>query len=137
MSLPGGAVSASPGRPISIIVPPEMCGELPRILARLAGGERVEQYHAVRSRKDGTRVHISLTVSPVYGPGGEVAGASAIGRDVTEERRLQGQLIQTQKMEAATDPRGRGARGRPIASRRDRPAGGAPNPAGSGSLRDR
>ena len=74
------------GKPITIIIPPDHLNEEPAILARLRAGERIEHYETVRMRKDGKRVDISLTVSPIKGPGGQIIGASKIARDVTEQR---------------------------------------------------
>lgn len=74
------------GNPITIIIPPDHLDEEPAILARLRAGERIEHFETVRMRKDGTRRDISLTVSPIRGPDGQVVGASKIARDVTEQR---------------------------------------------------
>src|SRR6185369_4735307 len=60
--------------------------EEPAILARLRAGERIEHYETIRVRKDGKLVNISLTVSPIIGPNGEIIGASKIARDITEQR---------------------------------------------------
>ena len=77
------------GRPISILVPPERSEELPRILARLRRGERVEHFESVRVRKDGSFVDVSLSVFPLTGPDGEVMGAASIARDITERKRAE------------------------------------------------
>src|SRR5688572_33422582 len=53
------------GQSITLLIPPERLEEEPAILARLRRGERVDHYQTVRVRKDGTRVDISLTVSPL------------------------------------------------------------------------
>ncbi|HSD45236.1 MAG TPA: PAS domain S-box protein, partial [Pyrinomonadaceae bacterium] len=74
------------GKPITIIIPPDHLDEEPQILARLRAGIRVEHFETVRMRKDGGLVDISLTVSPIIGPQGQVIGASKIARDVTEQR---------------------------------------------------
>lgn len=74
------------GKPITIIIPPDHLDEEPSILARLRAGERIEHYETVRMRKDGTRLDISLTVSPIIGPHGQIVGASKIARDVSEAR---------------------------------------------------
>ena len=76
------------GRPIAVLVPPERRNEVPAILARLRRGERVEHYETVRVRKDGRRVDVSVTVSPVVDGAGRVVGASAIARDITDRERL-------------------------------------------------
>jgi PAS domain S-box-containing protein len=74
------------GKPITIIIPTELLDEEPKILARLRNGERIEHYETVRVRKDGRRLDISLTVSPIRGPNDRIVGASKIARDVTEQR---------------------------------------------------
>jgi PAS domain S-box-containing protein len=81
------------GKSINILIPPEHVDEEPRILARLRRGERVDHFETIRVRKDGSRLNISLTISPVKDPQGMVVGASKIARDITErfrqERALQ------------------------------------------------
>ena len=74
------------GKPVTILIPPDHEDEEPRILARLRAGERIEHYETIRVRKDGTLIDISLTVSPIRGPNGQVVGASKIARDVTEQK---------------------------------------------------
>ena len=74
------------GQPITIIIPPDHLDEEPKILARLRAGERIDHFETVRQAKDGRLVNVSLTVSPIVGPHGEIIGASKIARDVTENR---------------------------------------------------
>jgi PAS domain S-box-containing protein len=62
---------------------------MPAILARLKQGERVEHFDTVRRVKDGRRVPISLTVSPIKGEDGGIVGASKIARDISERMRVQ------------------------------------------------
>lgn len=75
------------GRSVSLIVPPERRDELARIVARLGSGERVTGYETVRLTRDGRRIDVSLTVSPIKDPTGRVIGASAIARDIGARRR--------------------------------------------------
>ncbi|PHV08205.1 GGDEF domain-containing protein [Janthinobacterium sp. BJB412] len=77
------------GRPISILAPPELADESPGILQRLQRGERVEHLEAVRLRKDGRRIDVSLTVSPIRDAAGVLTGASAIARDISERKRAE------------------------------------------------
>jgi PAS domain S-box-containing protein len=77
------------GKPISVIIPLDRQGEEQTILSRIAQDERVEHYETVRRRKDGTHLHVSLTVSPVKDSQGRVIGASKIARDITERKRLE------------------------------------------------
>ncbi len=74
------------GKPITILIPKDHENEEPAILARLRAGERIEHYETIRVRKDGKLINISLTVSPIIGPNGEIIGASKIARDITEQR---------------------------------------------------
>jgi PAS domain S-box-containing protein len=77
------------GRPITLIIPPERHDEERTILDRLTRGERIEHFETVRVAKDGRRIDISLTVSPVRDAQGRVIGASKVARDVTERKRAE------------------------------------------------
>ncbi len=77
------------GEPILRLIPPELHGEEKEILARLQRGERIEHYETVRVAKDGRRVDVSLTVSPLRDRSGKVVGASKVGRDITERKRTE------------------------------------------------
>ena len=57
------------------------------MLARLKHGEHIQPYETARMRKDGTRVQVSVTVSPLRNSSGSIIGASAIGRDITGRQR--------------------------------------------------
>jgi PAS domain S-box-containing protein len=86
------------GKSIEILIPPEMPEEEPRLLAKLRNGERIEHYETIRVRKDGERIDVSLTVSPIRNSAGTIIGASKIVRDVTKSKRLKDQydLLQSQ-----------------------------------------
>jgi PAS domain S-box-containing protein len=71
------------GKPITVIIPPELHGEELQVLEKLRRGERVEHFETVRVTKDGRRLDISLTVSPVRDEHGEIVGASKIARNIT------------------------------------------------------
>ena len=75
------------GRPITTIIPPELHAEEIEILARLRRGERIDHYETVRITKDGRRIDISLTISPIRGGDDTIIGASKIARDITERKR--------------------------------------------------
>jgi PAS domain S-box-containing protein len=77
------------GQSILKIIPPELHAEEERILATLKRGERLSHYDTVRVTKDGRRIDISLTVSPVRDRHGRVIGASKVARDVTERKRAE------------------------------------------------
>jgi PAS domain S-box-containing protein len=83
------------GRPVYLLMPPERAEDFPTIMTRLRRGEKVDHYETERVRKDGQRLHVSLTVSPILDSSGKVIGASAIARDITERKRTQGALSAT------------------------------------------
>ena len=68
---------------ITILFPPDRLNEEPKILERIHRGERVEHFETVRVRKDGTPVHVSLTISPIRDQNGKVVGVSKVARDIT------------------------------------------------------
>ena len=88
------------GKSISILAPPDRPDEIPEILGKIRRGERVEYFETVRVRKDGQRLNVSISVSPIRDSKGEIVGASAIARDVTAQKRSEDLLRQAQKMEA-------------------------------------
>ncbi|HLA74086.1 MAG TPA: PAS domain S-box protein [Steroidobacteraceae bacterium] len=80
------------GKSITLLIPAELQGEEPAILARLRAGERIEHYETTRVRKDGTRIHVSLTSSPVKDSRGVIIGASKIARDITAQKAAEAAL---------------------------------------------
>lgn len=77
------------GQPITRIIPPELHANEKQILAQLRQGDRIDHYETVRVAKDGRRVDISLTVSPLRDKSGNVVGASKVGRDITERKQAE------------------------------------------------
>jgi two-component system CheB/CheR fusion protein len=77
------------GQNITLIAPPERIGELGPIFERLRRGQRVEPFETMRVRKDGTRLNILLTVSPVFDADGRIGEASAIAHDITAQKRTE------------------------------------------------
>jgi PAS domain S-box-containing protein len=75
------------GKPISALLPPGRIGEEPAIIARLKVGERVEPFEAVRRRKDGQDLNVSVTISPIHDARGNLIGASKVARDITDRKR--------------------------------------------------
>jgi two-component system cell cycle sensor histidine kinase/response regulator CckA len=88
------------GNSIFKLIPPELHDEEHMLLGRIARGEHVAHYETDRVRKDGRRIRISLTLSPLRDSTGRLLGASAIKRDVTAQRALEVQLQNAQRMEA-------------------------------------
>jgi PAS domain S-box-containing protein len=77
------------GRPITIVIPTALHDQEPLILTRIANGERIDWFETVRQRKDGSQIHVSLTVSPIRDSEGRIVGASKVGRDISDLRRIQ------------------------------------------------
>jgi len=85
------------GQPITLIIPPERLDEERAILKQLCRGERVEHFETVRVSKDGRRLDISLTISPVCDEAGHVIGASKIARDISEKKRAENALRESEE----------------------------------------
>lgn len=79
----GYTAAEAVGQSITILIPGDRPNEEPEILSRLKRGERVDHFETVRIRKDGRRLNISLTISPVKDPTGRIVGASKVARDIT------------------------------------------------------
>lgn len=88
------------GRPVSILLPPERPDDVNIVMARVTNGERVQHYETVRQHKDGHRVHVSLTVSPVRDKLGRIVGGAAIARDITARREVEEALRNVDKLAA-------------------------------------
>lgn len=85
----GYTAAEAVGRSITLIIPPERLDEERMILGKIRSGERVEHYETVRVAKDGRRIDISLTVSPIRSTGGEIIGASKVAHDITDQKRAE------------------------------------------------
>lgn len=79
------------GHSVARIVPEDRREELASILARLGRNERIDHHETVRVARDGRRIDVSVSISPIRDVSGRVVGATKIGRDVTERRRLERQ----------------------------------------------
>ena len=84
------------GRPVTVLFPEHLIGEELMILERLRRGDRIEHYETVRLHKDGSPVHVSLTVSPIFDPNGVVIGASKSARDISDRIMLAKRLDELQ-----------------------------------------
>jgi PAS domain S-box-containing protein len=80
------------GQSIIRLIPVEIIMEEAEILARLRAGERIEHYETVRVTKDGRRLDVALTISPVHDAAGRVVAASKIIRDISERKRAEAQI---------------------------------------------
>jgi len=97
------------GQPIHIVVPPDRHDEIPEILSRIKGGERIEHYETMRMDRVGHNTHVSVTVSPIKSPSGEIVGASSITRDISDRKRAEEALraagaYSRSLIEASLDP---------------------------------
>src|SRR3984885_364087 len=88
------------GKHISLLTPGDRTGEISDILGKIARGETVDHHESVRVTKDGRLLNVSISVSPLRDASDKIVGASVIGRDITAQKRSEGQLRQAQKMEA-------------------------------------
>ena len=85
------------GKSITLIIPKERREEETGIiLNRLKKGERIDHFETVRMRKDGTKLDISITISPIKDVSGRVVGASKLARDITGQKRAEEALRRTQ-----------------------------------------
>jgi PAS domain S-box-containing protein len=80
------------GESIRLIIPAELQAEEDYVLSQIRRGQKVDHFETVRQTKDGRRLDISLTVSPIRNALGDVVGASKIARDITDRRRLEALL---------------------------------------------
>jgi len=85
------------GKPMLMLFPPELVNEESDILARIRRGESVEHYETVRIRKDGERIDVSVTISPIRDRSGAVIGASKIARDTTERKQAEEELRESEE----------------------------------------
>jgi PAS domain S-box-containing protein len=92
--LSGFSTAEAVGQRIDIVFPPERQGQPREMLARIAKGEVIEQHEALRRRKDGNPIYVSLVISPIRSSTGDVVGASAIVRDVSERKRAEAAISQ-------------------------------------------
>jgi PAS domain S-box-containing protein len=93
------------GKSIHLIVPQELRDQERDILNRVRRGESVEHLDVERVRKDGSRVHISVTISPVRDRHGHTIGASKTARDITARKRWEEQLVRSEETLQEADRR--------------------------------
>ncbi len=82
----GWAAAEAIGQPISLLVPPDKADELTGLLRRLMAGTEIEQFETVRLCRDGSRIDVSLTISPIRNAAGEIVGVSKITHDIRERK---------------------------------------------------
>jgi len=89
------------GQPISMIIPADRREEETTILAKLRQGVRIDHFDTIRVRKDGTKVEISLSISPVRDAAGNIIGASKIARDISGRKRIERELYESEQRSRA------------------------------------
>jgi PAS domain S-box-containing protein len=85
------------GRHVSFLAPPDRLDEVAQIQERLRHGEHIAHLETVRVRKDGVRINVSVSISPIRDGAGAVVGASTIARDITEQKRAEAALIESEE----------------------------------------
>jgi diguanylate cyclase (GGDEF)-like protein/PAS domain S-box-containing protein len=80
------------GKSYRLIVPVDLNDEIDAFVQRIEAGESVDQLETVRRCQDGSLVHVSLTISPIYDAAGRLIGSSRIARDITEDKRAEREL---------------------------------------------
>ena len=84
------------GHSITLLIPSELRDQETDILKRLRRGERIDHFETVRVTKSGKRLDVSLTISPIRDSKGRIIGASKVARDITERKRFQDALRESQ-----------------------------------------
>jgi len=85
------------GQPIALLAADEARDELRRIMEKIQRGEAIPRFETTRIRKDGRRISVALTISPIRDSAGRLVGAATIARDVTEEAALRRRLLESER----------------------------------------
>ena len=93
----GWSAAEAIGASIQLIVPAESRDQARGFLERVRRGERIEHLDVSRLRKDGSRIHVSISISPVYDRHGHIIGASKTARDVTSRRQWEEGLVRSEE----------------------------------------
>jgi PAS domain S-box-containing protein len=88
------------GQPILRLIPEDLRHEEDLILAKLKSGERIDHYETIRIKKNGERFEVSVTISPIRDGKGHIVGASKTARDISERKKMEQLLIQSEKLAA-------------------------------------
>ena len=86
------------GKSVLTLIPKDRQDEEQEILRKIRRGESLDHYETVRRRKDGQLIDVSLTISPIKGPKGEIVGVSKIARDITEQKQTERRLAEQARL---------------------------------------
>jgi PAS domain S-box-containing protein len=75
------------GKSIEIIIPPELRVHIPVFLRRVGSGETIERFDTIRLRKDGSRIGVSVTLSPIRNEEGRIVGISTIAQNIADREK--------------------------------------------------
>jgi PAS domain S-box-containing protein len=86
------------GKSVLTLIPKERQREEQKILRTIRRGESLDHYETVRRRKDGKLINVSLTISPIKGPNGDIIGVSKIARDITKQKQTERRLAEQARL---------------------------------------
>jgi PAS domain S-box-containing protein len=86
------------GRPITTLIPAEFLNDENVILAKIRAGKKIDHFQTVRVKKNGDRIDVSLTISPIRDQRGRIVGAAKIVRDITTQKQLETKLHITERL---------------------------------------
>jgi len=92
----GYAAAEALGRPISMLVPADKSAELRRLLKLRRRGQKIVGHETVRTTKDGKRLNVSMTISPIRDATGRLIGSSAFVRDITARKQAEFKLHESE-----------------------------------------
>ncbi|HET8912321.1 MAG TPA: PAS domain S-box protein [Ktedonobacteraceae bacterium] len=94
----GYSASEVIGRSISLLIPPDLADDFPHIMRLLQQGKNLTHHETTRIKKDGTRVPVSITFSPIRESSGKIIGASSVAHDITERRQMEDMISKNQEL---------------------------------------
>jgi PAS domain S-box-containing protein len=81
------------GKPISLLTPPDRTDEIPRLIGRIRNGEHIGRYETDQITKEGKRIQVSLSLSPIKDADGTIIGISTSAHDITERKQMQDEVL--------------------------------------------
>jgi len=93
----GFSAAEAVGQHVTLIIPADRHAEEQDVLRRLAEGQKIDHFATERQTRDGRRLAVSLTVSPIRNADGAPVGAATIVRDISGERRAQAALAESER----------------------------------------